>query len=63
MNTHYRNYEILVNEKSLSFLHSIEAISNSYIERSKQNLVKELIKEGTIKENDKVVFIFKYCNS
>jgi len=63
MNTHYRNYEIRVNGKSLSFLHSVEAISDSYIKLSQQNCVEEQTKLGRIKEGDNVEFIFKFCNT
>lgn len=41
MNTHYRNYQILVNGNPLPFFHSVEAISTDYIEKSKQNCINE----------------------
>lgn len=63
MNTHYRNYQILVNGKPLPFFHSVEGISTDYIEKSKQNCINEQKKIGRIKNGDDVKFIFKYCNS
>lgn len=63
MATHYRNYQILVNGKPLPFFHSVEALSNNYIENSKQNCIEKQKKLGTIKEGDKVTFVFKYCNT
>ena len=63
MNTHYRNYQVLVNGNPLPFFHSVEAMSTDYIEKSKQWCIEEQTKLGRIKEGDKVQFKFKYCNS
>ena len=63
MDTHYRNYQVLVNGTPLLFFHSVEAISTDYIETSKQWCIEEQTKLGRIKKGDTVQFKFKYCNS
>jgi len=63
MNAHYRNYQILVNNKTMPFFLSVEAISTYHISETKSNYISEQIKLGVIKEDDNVEFIFKYCNS
>lgn len=63
MSLHYRNYKVLVNGKPLPFIHSVEAIADSYIEQSKQDLINQQTKLGRIKKNDKVKFIFMFCNT
>lgn len=63
MNTHYRNYQILVNGIPLPYFHSVEALSNEYIEQSKQDCIKANKLSGNIKKGDKVLFVFKYCNT
>jgi len=61
--SHTRNYQILVNGNPLPFFHSVEAISNVHIERSKSFCIDKQKKLGRIKDTDTVEFIFKYCNS
>ena len=61
INKHAKVYKILVNGIQLSFLHSVESVSDKYIEYSKQDCITRLKKNGRIKDNDKVEFVFKYC--
>ena len=63
MPTHYRNYQILVNGVPLPYFHSVEALSNEYIEKSKKDCIEANKLAGNIKDGDNVQFKFKYCNT
>ncbi len=63
MEKYHRNYQILVNGKPLPFFHSVEAISDKYINKSKLACIESQKQIGKIKDGDTVRFIFKYCNS
>ena len=59
---HARNYKVFVNGKPMDFFFSVNSISDSYIQRGKDNFIKNQTNLGKIKIGDNIQFKFMYCN-
>lgn len=63
MNTHYRNYMMLINNIPSGYTLEVEALSVNHIKDTQNNFIDEQIKLQRLNIGDEVTFKFLFCTS